>query len=108
MSSVKSKIDNLLKEKKVVVISKSYCPYCVKGKQALAQYQILPECIEIIEIENDPDCQEIQDYMMAMTGARTVPRVFIGGKCIGGGNETASMHKNGTLGKMLKEVGAIL
>ena len=106
MSSVKSKIDNLLKEKKVVVISKSYCPYCTKAKQALAEYQILPECIEILEIDNDSDCDEIQNYMKALTGARSVPRVFIGGKCIGGGDETASMHKNGKLGKMLKEVGA--
>ena len=37
-----------------------------------------------------------------------VPRVFIGGKFIGGGNETAELHRNKELGKMLKRVGAIL
>jgi glutaredoxin-related protein len=37
-----------------------------------------------------------------------VPRVFIGGKFIGGGNETAELHRNKQLAKMLKDVGAIL
>ena len=37
-----------------------------------------------------------------------VPRVFIGGKFIGGGNETAALHQSKELGTMLKEVGAIL
>ena len=91
----------------MVVISKSYCPYCRKAKQVLAQYQISPDDIEIWEIDNDSDGDEIQNYMMALTGGRSVPRVFIGGKCIGGGDETASLHKNGMLTTMLKEVRAI-
>merc|ERR1712223_763534 len=76
------------KDRKVVVISKSYCPFCKKAKQVLAIYNIPKECIEIREIENDPNCEEIQRYMMELTGGRSVPRVFIGGKCIGGGDET--------------------
>ena len=107
MSSIKLEIDNLLKEKKVVVISKSYCPYCKKAKQVLAKYNIPQECIEIREIDSDPNCDEIQNYMKVLTGARSVPRVFIGGKCIGGGDETSSLHENGQLGKLLKDVGAL-
>jgi glutaredoxin len=37
-----------------------------------------------------------------------VPRVFIGGKFIGGGNETAELHRKKKLGKMLQKIGAIL
>ena len=37
-----------------------------------------------------------------------VPRVFIGGKFIGGGNETAELHRSKKLGKMLKVIGAIV
>jgi glutaredoxin len=37
-----------------------------------------------------------------------VPRVFIGGKFIGGGNETAELHRKKELGKMLQKIGAIL
>jgi glutaredoxin-related protein len=37
-----------------------------------------------------------------------VPRVFIKGKCIGGGNETSSLHKSKKLGNMLRDAGAIV
>ena len=32
--------------------------------------------------------------MKQLTGARSVPRVFIDGKCIGGGDETMAAHRN--------------
>jgi len=28
---------------------------------------------------------QVQDILLSLTGARTVPRVFVDGKCIGGG-----------------------
>ena len=46
--------------------------------------------------------------MHQLTGGRTVPRVFINGQCIGGGNETSSAHKSGQLEKKLREAGAIV
>ena len=48
-----------------------------------------------------------QDYLKSKTGARSVPRVFIGGKCLGGGDETAKAAADGSLKTMLKEVGAL-
>jgi glutaredoxin 3 len=42
-----------------------------------------------------------------MTGADTVPRVFIGGECIGGGDDTEKLEKKGELEKKLKQVGAL-
>ena len=107
MSAVKEKIDTLLQEKKVVVISKSYCPFCKKAKQVLAKYNIPKEHIAILEIENDSSCEEIQKYMQVLTGGRSVPRVFIGGKCIGGGDETMALHNKGKLEPLLKSVGAL-
>jgi len=96
-----------IKEKPVFIISKTYCPFCVKAKDALKGYKIKPECIEIMEIENNSDMNEIQDYMKQLTGGRSVPRVFIGGKCIGGGDETMSAHKSGKMQKMLEGAGAL-
>ena len=107
MSSVKSKIDNLIEKKKVLVISKSYCPYCKMAKQILAKYNIPKENIEIMEIDSDSDMEEIQNYMRILTGARSVPRVFIGGKCIGGGDETSTLHRNGQLATLLQNAGAL-
>merc|ERR1712066_1164075 len=104
MGSGKEFADAKIASKKVVVISKSYCPFCKKAKQVLGKYKISDENIEI---ENRPDMDEIQDHMRSLTGARSVPRVFIGGKCIGGGDEVASLDAKGKLKPMLEDVGAL-
>ena len=104
---VKELMDQKIANKKVFVISKSYCPFCVKAKKILQKYNIPADNIEIQEIENDKDCNEIQDYMRQLTGGRSVPRVFIGGKFIGGGDETEAAHKAGKLQGMLESAGAV-
>nr|ACO15525.1 Glutaredoxin-1 [Caligus clemensi] len=86
----KSYVEGQIKTMKVFVISKTYCPFAKKAKDVLSKYPIASENIEILEIDGSPYCDEIQDYMKSLTGAKTVPRVFIGGKCIGGGSETES------------------
>jgi hypothetical protein len=40
---------------------------------------------EVMELDKTPDGPAIQDIMLSMTGGRSVPRVFINGKFIGGG-----------------------
>ena len=71
------------------------------------KYAINPEDIEILEIENRPDMDEIQRYMKKLTGQSSVPRVFIGGKCIGGGDDVMALHQSKQLETMLKNVAAL-
>jgi len=104
---VKIFVDTTLTTKKVVVFSKTYCPYARKAKSILAKYPIDEKRMEVIEIEKRPDCAEIQAYMLELTGASTVPRVFIDGNCIGGGDDTAQLHESGELQKMLEKSGVI-
>ncbi|KAJ8305012.1 hypothetical protein KUTeg_018595 [Tegillarca granosa] len=101
MADVKNLIDAKIAGKKVMVFSKTYCPFCTKAKKALANYNLTGDEYEIMEIENDPNCQAIQDYLLDITGGRSVPRVFINGKCIGGGDETAALHSSGKLKSLL-------
>jgi glutaredoxin 3 len=42
-----------------------------------------------------------QDVFVDMTGARSVPRVFIDGKFIGGGDDVVKLMKSGELAKMV-------
>ncbi|KAM3728974.1 Glutaredoxin-C4, chloroplastic [Dirofilaria immitis] len=91
----------------VVVFSKTYCPYCKKAKQALSTFRISNDLYKIIELNERDDGDKIQDALLEITGARSVPRVFIGGKCIGGCDDTMTAHRDGRLEKMLKEAGAI-
>ena len=106
---VKAQIQKLLKEKKVVVISKSDCPYCSMAKQVLAKYDIPGAIMEITEIDDGQhDGDNIQNVMQELTGARTVPRIFIGGNCIGGGDEIMTMHNNGELEELLRSNAALI
>lgn len=63
--------------------------------------------LEIIELEKRPDCSEIQAYLRELTGASSVPRVFIGGKCIGGGDDTEALSNTGQLRPLLEMHGAL-
>lgn len=49
----------------------------------------------------------IQDYLLQLTGARSVPRVFINKKCIGGGSETRQLHEDNKLVPLLQAAGAL-
>jgi len=106
--SGKALVSGLIKEKKVLMVSKRSCPFCVKAKQALSNYKLNPEVYEILELEGRSDMSDIQNYMRELTGARSVPRVFIDGQCIGGGDETMTLHRSGKLGPMLENIGALL
>ena len=75
MSEVKSLVDSKISSKKVMVFSKSYCPYCTMAKQALNKYigDVVPASdYEVMEIENMPECSQIQEYLQQLTGGRTV------------------------------------
>ncbi|CAD6184439.1 unnamed protein product [Caenorhabditis auriculariae] len=103
----KSFVDGLLQKFKVVVFSKTYCPYCHKARAALDGQNIKPEAMEWVELDKRKDGEEIQDYLKELTGARSVPRVFIGGKFFGGGDDTAAAANNGKLEKLLREAQAL-
>ncbi|CAM9603721.1 unnamed protein product [Discosporangium mesarthrocarpum] len=61
----------------IMVFSKSYCPYCTKAKRALsavgAKYKVL-------ELDQEANGPAIQEALQSITGQRTVPNVFVGGK----------------------------
>lgn len=65
-----SYVDNLISSHKVVVFSKSYCPYCHKAKDVLNKYNI--NDIVVIELDSRDDGDAIQEYLAKITNARTV------------------------------------
>ncbi|VBB32303.1 unnamed protein product [Acanthocheilonema viteae] len=98
-------VTSLTSSTPVVVFSKTYCPYCRNAKRALSTFRLRDNSYKIIELDEREDCDNIQDALLQITGARSVPRVFIGGKCIGGCDDTIAAQKDGRLEKMLKEAG---
>lgn len=104
-SDPKSFVDGLIKSEKVVIFSKSYCPFCKKAKSALQQD--LGNNFTVVELDERQDGEAIQDYLNQLTGGRSVPRVFIGGKFIGGGDDTVAKQQSGELKKILQQAGAL-
>ncbi|KAH8267912.1 hypothetical protein KR026_010798 [Drosophila bipectinata] len=97
MSSKQAKfVENTIASHKVVIFSKTYCPYCTMAKEPFRKLNV---DATIIELDGNPDGNEIQSVLGELTGARTVPRVFINGKFIGGGTDIKRMFETGALQK---------
>jgi glutaredoxin 3 len=106
--SVSNHIQQLIKKYPVMVFSKSYCPYSKKAKNILSKYK-LGDHYHVLELDQlSSKTDEYQDELGKLTGARTVPRVFINGKFIGGGDDTGALEKSGDLEKLLREAKAIV
>lgn len=79
----------------VVVYSKTHCPYCDRAKSMLKSKGIAYE-----EINLDGKAEEMQ-ALVAKTGLRTVPQIFIDGKLIGGFTDMAALDQKGQLDPLL-------
>ena len=100
-------MDAAIANNKIMVFSKTFCPFCVKAKEAIRSALGQPgvAATTIWELDERDDGNEIQAYLGELTGASTVPRVFVGGKFLGGGDDTARAAKDGTLVKLAREAG---
>lgn len=72
------------------------CPYCIRAKSLLKQRGVAQ--IEEIRVDTDPAQRE---HMMAITGRRTVPQIFIGEHHVGGCDELVALDHRGELGALL-------
>ncbi len=70
--SKKEWVEAQIKSNKVVVFSKSYCPYCKMAKQALSDAGLKNFLVIELDEKTDKEMNEIQDIMLQITGARSV------------------------------------
>lgn len=104
MEQTKTKVQGLINEHKVVVFSKSYCPYCKQTKQTL---ESLGAEYTAYELDIMADGSAMQDALEAITNQRSVPNTFINQKHIGGNSDLQALLKKGELKKLLEEAGAV-
>lgn len=77
---------------KVTMYCTEVCPYCVRAEQLLKKRGVTE--IEKIRIDLLP---EQRDIMVAKTGRRTVPQIYIGEHHVGGFDDMAELDSQGGL-----------
>ena len=68
------------------------CPYCIRAKSLLKQRGV----DQINEVRVDQNPAE-RDAMIALTGRRTVPQIFIGDTHVGGCDDLMALDQRGGL-----------
>eukprot|EP00588_Corethron_pennatum_P028835 CAMPEP_0194311134 /NCGR_PEP_ID=MMETSP0171-20130528/8123_1 /TAXON_ID=218684 /ORGANISM="Corethron pennatum, Strain L29A3" /LENGTH=686 /DNA_ID=CAMNT_0039065117 /DNA_START=62 /DNA_END=2122 /DNA_ORIENTATION=- len=98
-------IQSIVRKYPVVVFSKTGCPYCRRALESLSVAGVTDP--HIIDLSSNKNAPQIQATLEEMTGRRTVPNVFIGGKSVGGGDETVALQAQDKLVPLLLKSGAI-
>jgi glutaredoxin len=98
--TIETFVDNLIENNKVVVFSKSSCPFCVKVKDLFKGFN---QEFVALELDKMDDGSSIRDYLYEKTGQRTFPNVYVNGKHLGGSDSTILAHEQGRLGALLSE-----
>jgi len=81
---------------KVIIYTKTHCPYCEKAKALL---QIKKVAFEEINVDNDP---KQRDIMASLSQRKTVPQIFINDRPIGGFDDMKKLDDLGQLDPLLQ------
>jgi glutaredoxin 3 len=73
-----------------------WCPYCARARSLLESKGV---AVEEIDIEAVPGARS---EMLARSGRRSVPQIFIGESHVGGSEELETLDAAGRLDLMLK------
>ncbi|GAB5372139.1 hypothetical protein AAMO2058_001639900 [Amorphochlora amoebiformis] len=91
---LKTEVDKVIEREVVVVYSSSDCDYCDAAKKLLWELDVRFHSVEIDEMEDKG--KKTREDLYAKTGRKTVPNIFINGRCIGGfsdGPGLVNLHK---------------
>jgi glutaredoxin 3 len=77
--------------------STSWCPYCERARSLLERKQVP---FEDIDIDARP---EARAEMIARSGRRTVPQIFIGETHVGGCDDLHALEASGRLDPLLNQ-----
>ena len=81
----------------VTVYTSSFCGYCVRVLDLLQRRGI--EFTEI-SVEDSPG---LRDELVAKSGRRSLPQIYLGERYLGGAEELAAMDRSGELDRLLAE-----
>jgi glutaredoxin 3 len=79
----------------VLMYSTGWCPYCQRAERLLRERGAQPE---IIDLDAEPARRA---EMMARSGRRTVPQIFVGDTHVGGCDDLVALDRDGGLVPLL-------
>ena len=80
--------------KKVVMYGTRFCPYCAAARMLLTKKGVSYEDINVGSAAE-------RDAMVALSGRRTVPQIFVGDRHIGGYDDMTALDRQGALNEIL-------
>ena len=104
--SAKQIVEDAIAGNKIVIFSKSFCPYCKRAKGLLTldfahmkdqiyikecvlfHWKHVPGLTTALRLDEAPNGNEIQDYLREKSGQSTVPNIYINQKHIGGKSQS--------------------
>jgi glutaredoxin 3 len=81
---------------RVVVYRTGWCPHCQRALGLLAKKGAT---VEEIDVEDDA---KLREEMLARSGRRSVPQIFIGDKHVGGCDDLFALDGSGELDRLLQ------
>jgi glutaredoxin 3 len=81
---------------KVLMYATGVCPYCIQAERLLKNKGVAT--IDKIRVDLQPG---LRDEMVAKTGRRTVPQIYIGDTHVGGFDDLAALDRAGGLDSLL-------
>ena len=81
----------------VIMYTSGVCPYCMRAERLLNSKGVTE--ITKIRVDLEP---EKRSEMMARTGRRTVPQIYIGETHVGGYDDLAALDQAGGLDALLR------
>ena len=82
----------------ITMYSASWCPYCARARVLLAN-----KGLEVHEIDVD-EVDGMRAEMIARSGRRTVPQIFIGDQHVGGCDDLVALGERGELDRLIQGV----
>ena len=85
----------------VTMYGAEWCPFCQQAEQLLKRKGVNNLKKIAVDLESGP-----MEAMMARTGRRSVPQIFIGAVHVGGYDDLAALDRAGQLDALLQTTGA--
>lgn len=80
----------------IVVYATGWCPYCQRVRALFAK-----RGLEFTEIDVEED-GKLREEMIARSGRRTVPQIFIGDEFVGGCDDLLALDGSGELDRLIQ------